>query len=129
MTPPGSNRPIRDDEGEAHGTIALAEAMTHSCNQYFAQLGVEVDRERMGAAAGRFGLRVFDDPVSSLRAGSTRNLWNTEDQILSDVLAPLNLRFRLRAKGDEIRSRARIDRARLCTVDALADGDGRRLGR
>ena len=92
-TPPGSNRPIRDDEGEAHGTIGLPDAMTHSCNQYFSQLGVEVDRERMGAAAGRFGLRVFDDPIASLRAGSTRNLWNTEDQILSDVLAPLNSTF------------------------------------
>jgi cell division protein FtsI/penicillin-binding protein 2 len=89
-TPPGSNRPIRDDEGEAHGQIGLAEAFTHSCNQYFAQLGVEVDRQRLGAAAGRFGLRVFENPASSLRAGSTRNLWNTEDQILSDVLAPLN---------------------------------------
>src|SRR5262245_32017414 len=45
-TPPGSNRPIRDDQGESHGTLNLLEAYTQSCNQYFAQLGVEVERQR-----------------------------------------------------------------------------------
>src|SRR5262249_48326769 len=50
-TPPGSTRPIRDDEGESHGTLNLLEAYTRSCNQYFAQLGVEVERQRMGEAA------------------------------------------------------------------------------
>jgi cell division protein FtsI/penicillin-binding protein 2 len=86
--PPGSNRPIQDDRGEAHGRMGFAEAMTHSCNQYFAQLGVEVDRIRMGEAAKRFGMRVFDNPLDSIRAGSFRNLWNTDNQVLSDVLAP-----------------------------------------
>src|SRR5262249_54070706 len=55
-TPPGSTRPIRDDQGESHGTLNLLEAYTRSCNQYFAQLGVEVERQRMGEAAARFGL-------------------------------------------------------------------------
>ncbi|MEP7271783.1 MAG: penicillin-binding transpeptidase domain-containing protein [Acidobacteriota bacterium] len=87
--PPGSTRPIRDDDGEAHGQIGLADALTHSCNQYFAQLGVEIDRNRLGDAARRFGLRVFDSAESSLKAGSFRNLWNTDNQVLSDVLAPL----------------------------------------
>ena len=89
-TPPNSSRPIRDDEGESHGSMALAEAVVHSCNQYFAQLGVEVDRNRLGDAARRFGLRVFETGEESLRGGSFRNLWNTDNQILSDVLAPLN---------------------------------------
>lgn len=92
-TPPGSNRPIRDDSGEAHGQIGLAEAITHSCNQYFAQLGVEIAHTRLGEAAGRFGLRVFEDPADSLRAGAQRNLWNTENQLLSDLFAPLQSTF------------------------------------
>ncbi len=38
---PGWRRPIRDDIGDhAHGTIDLAQAITVSCNAYFAQLGV-----------------------------------------------------------------------------------------
>ena len=38
---PGWRRPIRDDVGDhAHGTINMANAITVSCNAYFAQLGV-----------------------------------------------------------------------------------------
>jgi cell division protein FtsI/penicillin-binding protein 2 len=92
-TPPGSGRAIRDDEGEAHGRLALMDAYTYSCNQYFAQLGVAVERQRMGEAASRFGLRVFNNARDSLGAGSLRNLWNTDNRVLSDVLAPLNSTF------------------------------------
>jgi hypothetical protein len=92
-TPPGSGRAIRDDEGESHGTIGLVEAYAHSCNQYFAQLGVEVERQRMGEAASRFGLRVFDTGAASIGTGQMRGLWNSDNKILSDVLAPLNSTF------------------------------------
>ncbi len=38
---PGWRRPIRDDVGDhAHGTLNMANAITVSCNAYFAQLGV-----------------------------------------------------------------------------------------
>jgi peptidoglycan glycosyltransferase len=92
-TPPGSGRAIRDDEGEAHGRLGLLEAFTHSCNQYFAQLGVAVERQRMGEAAKRFGLSVFATGPESIGPGSLRNLWNTDNKILSDVLAPLQSTF------------------------------------
>ena len=92
-TPPGSGRPIQDDEGHVHGSITMEEAYVKSCNQYFAQLGVEVERQRMGEAAGRFGLRVFANAGDSIGTGATRGLWNTENKILSDVLAPLNSTF------------------------------------
>ena len=88
-TPPGSTRPIRDDEGEAHGSLNLLEAYTRSCNQYFAQLGVEVERQRMGEAASRFGLHVYDTGAESIGVGPFHNLWNTGNKVLSDVFAPL----------------------------------------
>jgi len=91
--PPGSTRPIRDDEGESHGSIGLLEAYTHSCNQYFSQLGVEVERQRMGEAASRFGLRVYDTAGASIGVGAFRGLWNTGNEVLSDVLAPLASTF------------------------------------
>ncbi|MGH9803235.1 MAG: penicillin-binding transpeptidase domain-containing protein, partial [Blastocatellia bacterium] len=88
-TPPGAGRPIHDDQGEApHGSIGLLEAYTHSCNQYFAQLGVEVERQRMGEAASRFGLKVFDTGGESLRAGFAPNFWNTENAVLAGVMSP-----------------------------------------
>ncbi|HEX4810858.1 MAG TPA: FtsW/RodA/SpoVE family cell cycle protein [Bryobacteraceae bacterium] len=38
---PGWRRPIRDDVGDhAHGTLNMGQAITVSCNAYFAQLGV-----------------------------------------------------------------------------------------
>jgi penicillin-binding protein A len=92
-TPPGSGRAIRDDEGHAHGRIGLLEAYTVSCNQYFAQLGVAVERERMGEAAERFGLKVFDDPLKSIGTGQAPQVWNTENRVLASVLAPLNSTF------------------------------------
>jgi penicillin-binding protein A len=88
-TPPGSNRPIRDDEGESHGSLNLLEAYTYSCNQYFAQLGVEVERQRMGETASRFGLSTYDTGAESIGVGPFHNLWNTSNKVLSDVLAPL----------------------------------------
>ncbi len=92
-TPPGSGRPIQDDEGHVHGSITMEEAYVKSCNQYFAQLGVEVERQRMGEAAARFGLKVHSNPGDSIGTGATRGLWNSENKILSDVLAPLNSTF------------------------------------
>jgi len=92
-TPPGATRPIRDDEGESHGAIGLLEAYTHSCNQFFSQLGVEVERQRMGEAASRFGLRVYDTAGESIGVGALRGLWNTDNKVLSDVLAPLASTF------------------------------------
>ncbi|HKQ80084.1 MAG TPA: penicillin-binding transpeptidase domain-containing protein [Blastocatellia bacterium] len=91
--PPGSTRPIRDDEGESHGTLGLLDAYTHSCNQYFSQLGVEVERQRMGEAALRFGLSVYDTGAQSIGVGSFHDLWNTGNKVLSDVLAPLSSTF------------------------------------
>jgi cell division protein FtsI/penicillin-binding protein 2 len=92
-TPPGAGRSIQDDEGHVHGYISMEEAYVKSCNQYFAQLGVEVERQRMGEAAARFGLRVFANAGDSIGTGSMRGLWNTENKILNDVLAPLNSTF------------------------------------
>ncbi|HKX27073.1 MAG TPA: penicillin-binding transpeptidase domain-containing protein, partial [Blastocatellia bacterium] len=92
-TPPGANRPIRDDEEENHGAINLTEAYAHSCNQYFAQLGVEVERKRMADAATRFGLVVFEKAAESIGSGRRYDLWNTENRVLSSVLAPLNSTF------------------------------------
>jgi peptidoglycan glycosyltransferase len=53
FTPPGSGRPIRDFEGEVHGTLGLADAFKVSCNQYFAQLGLKLGKDRLANYAKR----------------------------------------------------------------------------
>jgi cell division protein FtsI/penicillin-binding protein 2 len=72
FTPSGASRPIRDYAGEVHGTIGLREAFTHSCNQYFAQLGLKLGKARLAEYARR--LRYVTDPD---HAGDNRSsgLW------------------------------------------------------
>jgi penicillin-binding protein A len=73
FTPPGSSRPIRDFEGEVHGTIGFDQAFKVSCNQYFAQLGLKLGKERMANYARRLGFAISPQD-DRLRA---RDLWQT----------------------------------------------------
>jgi peptidoglycan glycosyltransferase len=58
FTPEGSNRAIRDFGGEVHGTIGLHDAFRLSCNQYFAQLGLKIGKERLANYAKRLHFAV-----------------------------------------------------------------------
>lgn len=57
-TPEGSGRAIRDFGGEVHGSIGLADAFRVSCNQYFAQLGLKIGKERLANYAKRLRFAV-----------------------------------------------------------------------
>jgi cell division protein FtsI/penicillin-binding protein 2 len=54
----GWNRPIRDDvlDTEPHGTIAMRDAMVHSCNAYFGQLAVKLGPAPLIETAGKLGI-------------------------------------------------------------------------
>ncbi|HEX4750559.1 MAG TPA: FtsW/RodA/SpoVE family cell cycle protein [Bryobacteraceae bacterium] len=61
---PGWRRPIRDDiEDHAHGTLDMAQAITVSCNAYFAQLGVY----NVGAQALRDTTELLGIPSGELK--------------------------------------------------------------
>ena len=72
FTPPASGRSIKDYGGEVHGSIGLADAFRHSCNQYFAQLGTKLGRARLGDYARRLHFAVSSDDTSRATA-----LWHT----------------------------------------------------
>src|SRR5215467_15057622 len=61
FTPPGSSAPIRDFGGEVHGVIGFEDAFRVSCNQYFAQLGLRLGKERMSQYAKRLGFAYLPD--------------------------------------------------------------------
>jgi cell division protein FtsI/penicillin-binding protein 2 len=65
FTPEGSNRSIRDFGGEVLGTIGLEDAFRVSCNQYFAQLGLKIGRERLANYAKRLRFAVTPDDKTS----------------------------------------------------------------
>ncbi len=55
---PGWRRPVRDDVGDrVHGTLNMGQAITVSCNAYFAQLGVfAVGSKALRETAGMLGI-------------------------------------------------------------------------
>ncbi|HLI83484.1 MAG TPA: FtsW/RodA/SpoVE family cell cycle protein [Bryobacteraceae bacterium] len=59
---PGWNRPIKDDIGDrAHGSIDMGQAISVSCNAYFAQLGVyDVGSKRLAETAALLGISTGD---------------------------------------------------------------------
>ncbi|HEV3333438.1 MAG TPA: FtsW/RodA/SpoVE family cell cycle protein [Bryobacteraceae bacterium] len=58
----GWNRPIKDDVGDRpHGTLAMEQAITISCNAYFAQLGVhDVGSKALASTAELLGISTGD---------------------------------------------------------------------
>jgi peptidoglycan glycosyltransferase len=71
FTPEGSNRAIRDFDGEVHGTLGLHDAFRVSCNQYFAQLGLKIGKERLANYAKR--MRFATSPEDKTSRGL--DLW------------------------------------------------------
>ena len=61
FTPQGSRRAIRDYGGEVHGTMGLHDAFRVSCNQYFAQLGLKIGKERLANYAKRLRFAISPD--------------------------------------------------------------------
>jgi penicillin-binding protein A len=96
--PQGSNRPVRDFEGEVHGTIGLQDAFKVSCNQYFAQLGLKMGKERLANYAKRLGFSTSPDDKTS----RSTDLWQIAhgDQSRFDyVFAPPVTKMNLTAKA------------------------------
>ncbi len=132
FTPPGSVRPIRDYGGEVHGSIGLADAFKHSCNQYFAQLGLKLGRSRLSDYAKRLHFAVSPDDQSS----NSAELWQIEHgdpQSFSLIFAPplqkMNLSssaspydIALQSIGQGFDDVAVIQMALIASAVASADG-------
>ncbi len=82
FTPPGSGRAIRDDEGEALGSLDLAQATEKSSNQYFAQMALLLGPQKIGDVARRFGYRIEDSPENAREARTAKGFWNTDGKEL-----------------------------------------------
>ena len=87
FTPPGSNRAIKDFEGEVHGSIGLQDAFKVSCNQYFAQLGLKMGRERLANYARRLQYSTApDDKIS--RSENTWQILHGDQGRFDFIFAP-----------------------------------------
>ena len=100
FTPEGSNRPIRDYGGEVHGTIGLHDAFRLSCNQYFAQLGLKIDKERLANYAKRMRFATSRDDKTA-RSLDFWQLTHAEKDQFDYVFAPPAPRMDLSSKASK----------------------------
>lgn len=98
FTPEGSGRAINDFGGEVHGTIGLPDAFRVSCNQYFAQLGLKIGKERLANYAKRLGFATSPDD----KTGRSFDLWQLthgRKEQFDYVFAPPTTRMNLSSKA------------------------------
>ncbi len=87
------SRPILDANGGCeppYGCIPLniAQSYEASSNQYFAQLSVELGKERMRDTAGILGIKAVDTPKEAVQAGYFPDIWNTSNKRVANAMAP-----------------------------------------
>ncbi len=100
FTPESSNRAIRDFGGEVHGAIGLHDAFRLSCNQYFAQLGLKIGKERLANYAKR--LRFATSPED--KTARSLDLWqvaHAQGNQFDYVFAPPVPRMNLSSKASK----------------------------
>jgi membrane peptidoglycan carboxypeptidase len=85
---PGA-RPVFDSGGSGnHGRIGIDRAYEVSCNQYFAQLGIQLGPERMAEAARRVGIKPYPSTGEAIRGRRHADLWNASTPATARALAP-----------------------------------------
>jgi penicillin-binding protein A len=96
--PPGSAKPIQDDQLSVHGRINFQRAFTVSCNQYFAQLGLKIGAMRLAETAKLFDIHIDESPEESRKTRIDSKVWNTESGQLSQAFGPNESRMMINQK-------------------------------
>ena len=88
-----NSRPILDANGGCEApygcsTLNIAQAFEASSNQFFAQMAVDLGRERIRETAGLFGIQAVDAPEDVFNAKFFPDIWNASNPQLKNALAP-----------------------------------------
>lgn len=68
-------------------SLNIAQAFEASSNQYFAQMAVDLGRERIRETAGVLGIAAVETPADALRAGFLADIWNASNPQIKSALA------------------------------------------
>ncbi len=87
------SRSITDANGSCEApygcaTLNIAQAYEASSNQFFAQMAVELGRERIRETAGAVGILAVDTPEEALQTNFFSDIWNTSNKRIANALAP-----------------------------------------
>lgn len=69
-------------------TLNIAQAFEASSNQYFAQMAVELGKERIRETAGALGILAVETPEDALKGIFFDNIWNASNSRIQHAIAP-----------------------------------------
>ncbi|MBA3334373.1 MAG: hypothetical protein H0T08_02060 [Acidobacteria bacterium] len=93
FVPYRNSRSITDANGGCEppfgcATLNIMQAFEASSNQYFAQLAVDLGRERIRETAGSLGILAVETPEDAVQSGFFPGIWNASNSQISSALAP-----------------------------------------
>ncbi len=93
FVPYRNSRAITDANGGCEppygcSTLNIAQAFEASSNQYFAQLAVDLGRERVRETAGAVGIAAVETPEDALAGKFFPDIWNASKPQIQNALAP-----------------------------------------
>ena len=93
FTPFKGSRGITDANGGCEApygctTLNIAQAFEASSNQFFAQMAVELGRERIRETAGALSILAVETPEDALQGIFFSDIWNTSNNRIKNALAP-----------------------------------------
>lgn len=88
-----NSRPITDANGGCEPpygctTLNIGQAFEASSNQYFAQMAVDLGRERLRETAGLLGIAAVDTPEETFNSKFLADIWNASNPLMKNALAP-----------------------------------------
>ena len=69
-------------------TLNIAQAFEASSNQYFAQMAVDLGKERIRETAGALGILAVESPEDALQGILFGDIWNASNNRIKNALAP-----------------------------------------
>ena len=69
-------------------SLNIAQAYEASSNQYFAQMAVDLGRERMSETANLLGISAVESPSDALQTNFLPEIWNASNSQIKNALAP-----------------------------------------
>lgn len=67
--------------------LNIAQAFEASSNQYFAQMAVDLGRERIRETAGLFGISAVENPEDTFKTNFLSEIWNASNPQIKNALA------------------------------------------
>jgi penicillin-binding protein A len=121
-----ARRRIVDDEGErAHGTVGLTEAVSESCNIYFARAGIELGPTALRETADKFGFSKL--PAARFFGQELPDIAYGQGPMLTTPLEMAIVAMTVAANGERLETHYLKESLRKVLSNPLPTEDAQRL--